>query len=281
VKCVLAFVAGALPAFAAVAVINWRLYGSPLTSGYGRASVLYHWSYVWPNLHRYPRWLLDTQTPVVLLALIAPFVLPARLRAVAVTWLCAIAAIFVLYVFWVPFDEWSYLRFILPMYSLVFVLTAAGLAALLSFLAPVARWLPGWTLAVVISLLAWHGVTYATGKGVMVAWWAEQRYVETGRWVAAHLSERAVLVSMQHSGSARYYSGRITVRYDLLAPANLDVVIDDLRHLGYHPYFVLDDWEEPVFRDRFQSYSARGRLDWPPIALIHSGRVRVYDLAGR
>ena len=278
---VLTFVAGALPAFAAVALINWRLYGSPLTSGYGAASALYHWSYVWPNLHRYPRWLLDTQTPVVLLALIGPFVLPARLRAVAVAWICAIVVILVLYLAWVPFDEWVYLRFILPVYPLIFVLTAAGLAALLSFLTWVARWLPGWTLAIAMSALAWHGVTYAIDRGVLVAWWAEQRYVETGKWVAAHLPERAVLVSMQHSGSARYYSGRITVRYDLLAPANLDVVLDDLQRFGYHPYFVLDDWEEPIFRDRFGSRSARGRLDWPPIALIHSGRVRVYDVAKR
>lgn len=41
----------------------------------------------------------------------------------------------------------------------------------------------------------------------------------------------------------------IAVRYDLLAPANLDQVIDDLRRLGYQPYFLLDDWEEPMFRD--------------------------------
>jgi hypothetical protein len=277
----LTFIAGALPAFAAVVLINWRLYGSPLTSGYGAASALYHWSYVWPNLHRYPRWLLDTQTPVVLLALIAPFVLPARVRSVIVAWICAIVVILALYLFWVPFDEWSYLRFILPVYPLLFVLTAAALTALLSPLTSVARWLPGWTLATGISVLAWHGVTYAIDRGVLVAWWAEQRYLETGTWVAAHLPERAVLVCMQHSGSGRYYSGRITVRYDLLAPANLDVVIDDLQRIGYHPYFVLDDWEEPIFRDRFGAHSARGRLDWPPIALIHSGRVRVYDVAER
>ena len=62
----LLFAAGSIPACLAVALINWRLYGSPLASGYAPFAVLFNWSHVWPNLARYPRWLLETETPFVL-----------------------------------------------------------------------------------------------------------------------------------------------------------------------------------------------------------------------
>jgi hypothetical protein len=41
-----------------------------------------------------------------------------------------------------------------------------------------------------------------------------------------------VLLAMAHSGSATYYSGRPTLRYDLLAPSRLDRVVDVLRERG-------------------------------------------------
>lgn len=287
-KNVLAYAGGSVPACIVVAIINWRLYGSPVASGYGKFSDLYDWSYVSANLMRYPRWLLETQTPLVLLALLAPFLLPAlapgdrerRPRAVAVGWLCAIAAMFLLYLFYIPFDEWWYLRFILPVYPLIFVLMSVAIAGLFSPVTRIAGRVGGLAIVVVVSLLAWHGVTYAVDRGVAAAWRAEQRYVETGAWISAHLPERAALLSMQHSGAARYYSGRITIRYDLIAPTDLDLVLEQLRRLGYQPYFVLDDWEEPIFRNRFQAHSALGRLDRMPIAAVHSARVRIYS-AGR
>lgn len=286
-KRVLAFAAGSVPACVVVAIINWRLYGSPLASGYGAFDELYSWAYLWPNLARYPRWLFETETPLVLLALIAPFVLPLeaevgrerRPRATAVAWLCVIAVIFLLYLFYQPFDEWWYLRFILPVYPLLFVLTSTAIARLLAPLSRLAGSLKGLATVAVVAFLAWHGAVYAVDRGASIAWQAEQRYVEVGAYVGAKLPARAALVCMQHSGSARYYSGRITVRYDLIAPEDLDLVIEELRRLGYHPYVVLDDWEEPIFRERFRGHSALAGLDWTPVAVIHSNHVRIYDPA--
>ncbi len=286
VKDVLAFAAGAVPAAIAVAVINWGLYGSPLASGYGGLNQIYQPSHVWPNLGRYPLWLVQTQTPVVLLALAAPFVLPAEAagngerwpRATSIAWLCAIASVFSLYLFWVPFDTWWYLRFILPVFPPLFVLTVAAMMGLLLRAPGIGPAVRGWTVAIVVSALAWHGITYATDRGVAAASRGDQRYVEAGRWIAANLPERAVLLSMQHSGAARYYSGRITIRYDLIAPADLDRVAADLRRLGYRPYILLDDWEEEIFRDRFAGHSRRGTLDWLPVTAVHSGAVRIYEM---
>jgi len=37
--------------------------------------------------------------------------------------------------------------------------------------------------------------------------------------------DRAALICMQHSGSARFYSGRITVRCDVIEPPDLALVV--------------------------------------------------------
>ena len=286
----LLFAAGSIPACVAVALINWRLYGSPLASGYAPFNVLFNWSHVGPNLARYPRWLVETETPFVLLALIAPFVLsrtpsghagqPSP-RTIAMVWLCFIATVFLAYLFYLPYDEWWYLRFLLPAYPPILVLSSFTLVRLLTPLTRVAPDAKGFAAAAVVALVARHGVDYAVDRGAPDLWKAEQRYLTVGEYVASALPDRAVLVCMQHSGAARYYSGRITVRYDLMRPTDLDLVIEELRRLGYSPYLVLDDWEEPKFRDRFQGKSALAGLDWTPVAQLHSNQVRIYDPADR
>ena len=70
------FVAGTLPGCLVVAFLNQHLHGSPFQTGYGNLEGLYSWSYVFPNLDRYPRWLTETQTPLIFLGIFAPAVLP-------------------------------------------------------------------------------------------------------------------------------------------------------------------------------------------------------------
>ena len=69
---------------------------------------------------------------------------------------------------------------------------------------------------------------------------------------------------MQHSGSIRYYSGRLTVRYDWIPTNRLDNVIEQLRGLGYHPYIVLEAAEMGAFEQRFQGNSELAALNWIP-----------------
>ena len=71
----LLFAAGAVPACIAVALIDRHLYGSALATGYGPFESLYSWSFLGKNLARYPGWIVQTETAIVLLAFIAPFVL--------------------------------------------------------------------------------------------------------------------------------------------------------------------------------------------------------------
>ena len=286
---VIAFAAGLAPACVFIALLNWQLYGSPLASGYGSLDQLYDWSNAWANLARYPRWLVDTQTPVILLAAAAPFVLswsaasstsPSP-RSTAAMWLAAIFALFGLYLFYEPFDEWWYLRFILPMYPALFVLTCAvffRLTTPIARLSPVGR---GLVIAVCVGALAWHTLAIALSRGASGVWRAEQRYITAGTYIASTLPERAALLSMLHSGSARFYSGRVTVRYDRIRPGDLDRVLAELRRNGYRPYFLLDESEERAFRDRFSKTNPLGALDWAPQAVLHQGMVRIYDPADR
>ena len=57
---------------------------------------------------------------------------------------------------------------------------------------------------------------------------------------------------MQHSGSMRYYTGRMIVRWDTLDPAWLDRAVAFLRDRGIATYALLEYWEEAEFRQRFR-----------------------------
>lgn len=285
----LLFATGLLPGYLGVATLNTYLYGSPLASGYGSVDYLYRWTNLQANAARYPRWLLQTQTPIVLLAIVAPFLCwrarrDARLQlawTTAAMWWCFVAAVICSYLLYRVFNEWGYVRFLLPAYPPLLVLTVVSLAYLLAPLRRLGRLVPDFAAAAAVALVTWHGVSYAVEGRLLAFWKDEARYATAGHWVSAHLPERAVLLSGQHSGSARYYSGRLTVRYDLIPPSALDIVVTDLRRLGYAPYLLLDDFEEADFRRRFNGQSALAPLDWWPVAMLQGRLVKIYDLSVR
>jgi hypothetical protein len=195
-----------------------------------------------------------------------------------VSWLLGFATIFALYVFYQPWEEWWYLRFLQPLLPALFALTSIALAALLAPLDRLAPRLATVALLIIVGAMAWRRAHYAVDQGAAVAWRAEQRYAETGAFIARELPERAALLSMQHSCSARYYSGRVTIRYDIIQPGELDAVVRTLQRLGYSPYLVLDDWEEPIYERRFAGQTAGAARDWLPVAAPAGGSVRIYAL---
>ncbi len=286
----LLFAVGSVPACIAVALINRRLYGSAFATGYGPFESLYSWSFFWKNIARYPTWIVQTETVLVLLAFLAPFVLkPDRSgrdrerhpRTLAVVWLSFIALNLLSYLFYLPWEEWWYVRFLMPAYPPMLALTAATLWALTAPLERFRSGAQGLVAATIVAAVTWHGVSFSVERGAQLQWIAEQRYKTAGAYVAAALPDRAALICMQHSGSARFYSGRITVRYDIIEPSDLATVVSQLRQLGYVPYLLLDDWEEPQFRARFGGHTPLGRLDWSLIASLYHNSVHIYDTAGR
>jgi hypothetical protein len=282
----LLFAAGAVPFCVAVAALNAFLYGSPVASGYGTFDRLYEWANIWPNLSQYSRWLLETQTPVVLLACAAPFLLRTRVdgpvvrgsRRLALMYLVFIVAVFGCYLLLTPFDGWWYLRYLLPAFPPMFVLTSVSLEALSTRLMGRLR---GVVIVGAVVLLAAHGIRYSVDGWVFNFQETQRRYVSIGDYVARRLPERAIIITTTYSGSVRYYSGRLTVLWMWIPGTRLDLTIEEFRRLGLHPYFILQAGEEAEFREWFQDHSELAALDWPPIARLRDESVKVYDPADK
>jgi len=264
------FAAGVAPFAMAVGVLQDAMYGGPFKSGYGDLDFLFRLDHVWPNLQRYPVWLVQTETPIVLLALASPFV--ARDRRACVWLLAFAAAVFVCYIPYEVFDAWWYLRFLLPAYPPLLVLTAVALTMMIGRLP--ARWRVG--QAVLVAAVAFCMVRVTVDRGTFGLRDFERRFRLGGEYVAAHLPENAAVVTGQESGSIRFYSGRLTLFWRELPPESLDRALQFLRDRGYRPYLLLEPWEQPEFVQRFDPHSQLGGLSWPPIADINH-EVRIYD----
>jgi hypothetical protein len=282
------FAVGLVPGCLAVAAFNQYCYGTPLSSGYGPLATLFELSRLSANLHRYPVWLVDLHTPVILLALAAPFAghreLDAQVachdsRAVA-AWMLAFSAVLLLcYVFWIPYDNWPFLRFLLPEIPLLLILTSAVVVALLQGV-PLPYRTAGFF--VVGILLGCWCLVKAQGLGVFATAGVEHRYVAVGEYIDRAVPPNAVFLTVMESGSVRFYGHRVIVRWDMLEPHDLDGALNVLRSAGYVPYILLESWEEGLFRTRFGSQSAVGRVDWPP-AFQYRGPidVRIYSVDDR
>jgi len=85
---------------------------------------------------------------------------------------------------------------------------------------------------------------------------------------------------MQHSGSIRYYAGRLTMRWDVLDAGSLDAVVAALHVRGVPVYAAIESWEEEDFRRRFAAQSSVARLDSGATAKSDDGEMRLYALSG-
>jgi len=271
---------GLAPWLLAIAGLNTFLYGDPLTFGYGAVGDSYSLHAAPQNVVNYARWLVETQTLFVALALI-PLVVTHAVTIPARACLAALLGLtFVSYLFYAVFSHWFYLRFLLPAFPALFVLMAAGLRTICARL-PVEARVP--IAACLCAALVPYGFNVGSNAGIFRQADFERRHVRAAAEVAARTPATAAILAVQHSGSVRYYANRITLRYDWMAPDRLDAVIRDMTALGHHPFIVVDGWEEAEFRARFGPHSPAGRLDWSPLAQVSGNTeipdVRLYDLA--
>jgi hypothetical protein len=275
------FAMGVAPSIAGIAWLNATLYESVLTSGYGTTGSYYSLGYAATNARQFGWWLIDTETPLVALAALyfaAPRLFPAPAVPRARFLVGGSMAVVVLsYLFYRPFDVWWYLRFLLPMWPVMMLLTAAAIDALARLWAK--HMYPAVIVAMVVGL-AWHGLAVAASRSAFALGSGERRYIDVGRFVAGHTPDGAVMISLQHSGSLRLYGGRLTLRYDVLDPGWLDRTVDYLRSIGRRPFFVLDGPEVEAFRRRFAASNRTGVLDWPPMATLGT-TVAIYDPSER
>jgi hypothetical protein len=281
------FVAASIPGCVAVALIQQHLYGSPFRSGYESLEALYRWTNAAANLDRYPRWLLQTQTPFIALGWLAPLFArrlasrPMNALEASRVWLLLafVAVVGGSYLFYRPFgrEEWTYLRFLLPAYPALLVLAVAVTLETTRRVMHDTRRAVTATIVICAALAAWQARD-AVRRGALTARPVERRYVDVGHYIDTMLPLNSVCIARLHAGSIRYYAGRLTLYYDWLERRWLDDAVHELTARGYHPFIVVEEEEEPAFRERFGELNALGTLDWPPMAERSDPvRVRIYD----
>lgn len=117
------------------------------------------------------------------------------------------------YLAYAPYDQWWYLRFLLPGPGPLFALAAAGVQAIDGRIAR--PW--GLTLcpAARCTRLAISGIR-VRARHVRAVPGERAQLRDVGAFVARETSPNAVFFALQHSGTIRFYGGRHTLRYDQL-----------------------------------------------------------------
>jgi hypothetical protein len=298
---VAAFGLAALPFGLLVLWLNAALYGSPFRTGYGQLGHLFGPAAVQVNAPNYLKWLVETHTAFPLLAFAAPFVVAREKRAAVALAIGLVLATCIVYFFYTPFDDWSYLRFLLPAIALMVVLASAVTVHAVTYLfsrlvrlkadtadkdsASRSSVVSGFSrtviarTAIVAAIAAAIAIFCVRTAGDRLAFdmkFLEQRYRSAGFVVRDRLPENAVVLSMWDSGAVRFHGRKEALTWAGLDPAWLDRSLAWLDTNGRTPYILVESWEEPAFRSRFANHSDIGKLDWPPKYEIDRV-VRIFD----
>ena len=260
-----------------LAFTNWFLYGSPLRSGYGEASELFALANTVPNLQRYFGWLVAT-SPVLLLAPVGLVRLADDRRARG---MAAFASLVVVaYLVYATFDQWSYLRFLLPAMAVFAVLSAVALAGWVER-SPVA-W-RGPMIVVLVLAVAAHGAFVARARDTFTLADQLRRVEQAADFIAKYGggAENPAVISGEQSGAIRYYTRQPIIRWEATSPEAMRTALGAIERSGHTPYIALDAWEQELFLKKFASI-AELQLDWPPMLEAGSShRTKVWRTSDR
>ena len=244
--------------------IQWTLFGSPFSTGYGAAENLFALSHVPRNLNIFlgghawdvlgPLWI-----PGLIIGIFASRPEPREKPAMV------FAAVALPYLLYLPFDHWETLRFLLPGLVPLTIVVADGLI----HIARMPR-----RPVVAMTLVAAFMVVFAGRSHLLLersSVWRiadlEQRYPLAGEWIKVNTPPDSVVLANQHSGSLRWYGGRPTLRWDLIDPDQLATTIDELQSHGATVYVALEGNEAAMFDQRFA-----GVID--QLVIDHVGSIR-------
>jgi len=274
------FSIGVIGAVVFIGVVNARLHGSPWRSGYGDLGPLFGWSNVAINIRQYLGWLVESQTPLILVGL-AAVVWPARSlwpRAGDRTFFLVVGACVValwsLYCFYLPFDAWWFLRFLLASWPFIML----GLAAVIVTHAQ--RGAATFVVcAVVVAVLGIRQLNDSRLRGAFDLWRGDRETVAAALATRDAIPPRSVVLADLFSGSVRYYGGRMTMEYVWLDGEWLDRAVAWLDTRRVPSYALLLPAEARDFRVRFRGSATVARLDAPPIFVYPEDGLALYALS--
>ena len=245
-----------------MAIQNY-LFGSPFSTGYGDTSALFSFSHITTNLGIFAKHGWIVVGPLWILGLvIGVFASRPEPRSKPAMVFCAVLTP---YLFYLPFDHWETLRYLLPGLVPVTVTVADGLMHF-------AR-TPRQHVATAVILCAFVAVAVVQSELLLrrSSVWdiaaVEARYPLAGEWINVNTPANSVVLANQHSGSLRWYGMRQTLRWDFIAPDDLATIVGEVESHGAAVYVALEGNEVEMFESRFAGAIDRLTVD-------HVGRVR-------
>lgn len=256
-------VAGLAIGVLAQMAIQDHLFGSPFSTGYGAAGGLFAIGNLGTNLKIFfghgwtvvgPLWL-----PGLIVGIFAARPDPRNLP------LAVGGGVLLPYLFYLPFDHWETLRFILPGLVPLTIVAADGLMH-------VARYPRNATATAVMVCAFMAIVTWRSEHLLRIssAWdisALEARYPLAGEWININTPASSVVMANQHSGSLRWYGKRQTIRWDFVTPAQLTTTVRELQSHGATVYVALEGDEVAMFDRKFKDVIGQLQVD-------HVGSIR-------
>ena len=249
--------------------LQHQVYGSLLSASYVDAATFFELTRFEVNLKNYAGMAVDQAgwPAVALLALwiglAVKLVGPREPRLVSSA-LGLAAMTFLLYAFYIPFEHWPFLRFMMPGLAPLVVLAGRGWQAEVERKHGLGKQLTVAAGVATLVLAASHRPdlwNYSWN-----AWRDQQRNVAMAAYLGASLPSRSAVLGFVHTGVIASQTGRDVIRLDLVEPTRLESLVSELSRHGLHVAFVLDSQiEVDEFKRRFAS-TPYGALDWPPRA---------------
>ena len=242
-----------------VAAFQWEYYGSPTANGYGRMNDLFALGHGRTNVVQFSRWLFETHPMALLVASAAGAVWTMRRAAMPASLLWLLPALtFASYALYLPFDNWTYLRFLLPAFPVAMIWAAIGLRQVLGHLRDP---MPSYAFVLTIAWCALAGVHEARVRGIFANAASVERFRSTSLDVARTLPPRSVVVTREFSGSLHYYAHVETLRWDWLDASGLEQAVRALRSQERQVFALLDLRSEAPEFERSHPGGASLRLE--------------------
>ncbi len=241
--------AGATFALCVVAqmALQNHLFGSPFSTGYGGAGNLFALAHLGDNLKIYGAQIWSALGLLWLVGLLIG-VMAARPEPRSNPSL-VFGAVALPYLFYLPFDHWETLRFLMPGLVPLSVLVADGWGHIgrLQKASAIAALI----ICSVMAITVWQSTSLLRHGSVWKVASLEARYPLAGDWVNVDTPSNAIVLANQHSGSLRWYGKRQTLRWDFIEPQQLTTTVRELQSHGATVYVALEGDEVQMFNTRF------------------------------